>query len=80
MQPDEAFGLLVTTAISVIESEEVLLAKMVAGGQILSSAVYSSFFAGNCSMMASMMRSQPARSSRLVVPRSRPRMSRSVPR
>jgi hypothetical protein len=58
-------------AISVIESEEVLLVKMVCFGQILSRAVHNSRFAGSSSTMASITKSQSLKSSRFVVPWSR---------
>jgi len=51
MQPHEPLRPLMAVAISVIVSEDVLLAKIVAAGQILSSAPKSSRFAGNCSMI-----------------------------
>ena len=73
--PTKRSGRFVAVAISVMVSEEVLLAKIVAFGQRESSAVKSSRFAPNCSMMASMMTSQSFKSPRLVVPFSRPRSS-----
>src|SRR5580704_4274051 len=63
---------LVAAEISVIVSDEVLLAKIVAGGQSASNAEKSSRFAGNCSMIASMIKSQSFKSSSAVVPRRRP--------
>ena len=72
--PTKRCGRLVAVAISVIVSEEVLLAKIVDAGQILSSALNSSRFAGSCSMIASTMTSQLFRSSMEVVPFSRLRI------
>src|SRR5437016_85229 len=75
-KPTNRCGRLVAVAISVMVREDVLLAKIVAGGHIASSAPKSSRFAGSCSMIASTMTSQSLRSSTFVVPLSRPRISR----
>src|SRR5271157_5041251 len=74
-KPTKRSGRFVAAAISVIVREEVLLAKMVFGPQIASSAENSSLFAGSCSMIASMITSQSFKPSREVVPCNRPRTS-----
>src|SRR5579875_257583 len=73
--PMKRSGRRVRNAISVIESEEVLLEKIVCFPQIWSSAAYNSRFSGNCSIIASTIRSASARSSSFVVPRRRARVA-----
>ena len=73
--PTKRCGRFVAVASSVIVSDEVLLAKIVFSGQILSSVANKSRFAGSCSMIASITRSQSFKSSMTVVPRRRPRTS-----
>src|SRR5579864_3340254 len=67
-RPTKRSGRLVAVMSSVMESDEVLEAKMVLFFTIWSSAAYILRFSSKFSMMASTMRSQSARSSFLVVP------------
>ena len=74
-RPTKRSGRLVAVISSVMESEEVLLAKIASFLTMASSAAYILRFSSRFSMMASMMRSQSARSCFLVVPFSRARMA-----
>ena len=60
-QPMNWLGRLVQAAISVMESDEELVAKMVSGLQILSSSINTSFLSCISSTAASMTRSASAK-------------------
>src|ERR1700730_11971061 len=70
-RPTNRSGRLVAVIVSVMEMEEVLLAKIAAGFAIGSSEANILRFSSRFSMMASMMMSQAARSSFFVVPCNR---------
>ena len=74
-RPTKRCGRFVAAAISVIVSDDVLLAKIVRAGQSESSAEKSSRFAGNCSIIASTITSQSFNSSGDVTPFNRLRIS-----
>ena len=65
--PTTRSGRSVAAAISVTESAEVLVASTASGRQIRSSSAKSSRFGASSSTIASITRSQPARSARSVV-------------
>ena len=65
--PVKRSGRFVAADISVIVSEEVFEQKIVSGLQAASSVRYVSFFRSRFSTIASMIRSQSARSSRRAV-------------
>ena len=71
--PMKRSGRLVEVKSSVTEMEEVLVAKMASFLTRPSIEAYIFFFSSTFSMMASITKSQSARSSFLVVPRSRAR-------
>ena len=74
-RPMKRSGRLVAVSNSVMEMEEVLMAKMASFFTMASSAAYIFFFSSTFSMMASMTMSQSARSCLLVVPLRRARTS-----
>ena len=78
-RPRNRCGRRVATAISVMLSEEVLLANSVSGGQTASSARNSSSLTCFCSVTASITRSQAASCSSSVVPRRRARIASRSP-
>src|ERR1700733_185209 len=73
--PTNRSGRFVAVEISVIVSDDVLLAKIAFGPHSVSSFANNSRFAGSCSMIASITRSQSFKSSIAVVPFNRPRIS-----